>query len=769
MDEWGGRGWNDPEQPQERATTAPKNPLFGSGCQPTAHAVACPPAQQRLIHKSTVLSLSRVFRPNAVLLVSLLAIGLASGALSAPAQALPLVEQHELDCAGGFPCPPEIRRRVDFWIKVFRSWNTNQVVFHDTDKPERVYSVKTTNATCRRKRAPREIERERSRISGQLRAIAKKLQANNKQWTDSERTLLTLFPEQNPAELLRASRSVRCQQGNRDRFIEALRRYGKYRNHILSVLSDANLSADIVYLPFVESAFNPTAYSRVGAAGLWQIMPSTARTLGLQLSATIDERFDPEAASWAAAQYLRNSTDALTAVAKSVDPAVGAEHVNPFVITSYNYGLAGMRRAIEQLGPDYVAVLRDYRSPAFRTAVRNFYSSFLAARHVARNAEKYFGKLPTEPPLQYHQFVLTRPTSTERITEVFRVSEDTLKELNPALTRYVWRGWRLIPEGYAVRLPARKAGWDAHIAKLEQMEPEQPQLSGRKYVVQKGDTACGIARIFDVSCRDLIQLNGLNRRALIRVGQKLDVPAKPVRTKQVKLAKADVPRPEQADAVVARASAADAPREDAAAAAAPEAPSGDATSSAETPGAIQSADRQATAQTADLDAVAVLQRLHDNIDVTVSVSNRNGKSVHTIRVEPEETLGHYADWLGIGSTRSIRRLNGIAPGRPIRIGQRLVLPVATEEARSGFEEKRLEYHRTLVDEFSQHYEVLSVEQYVVKGGDTMWRIAHEFELPYWVLTRLNPRVRNPNIGDQVLVPIARARKPSKEPPIAEPS
>ena len=92
---------------------------------------------------------------------------------------------------------------------------------------------------------------------------------------------------------------------------------------LLGVLAEAGLSKDIVYLPFVESAYNPRAYSRVGAAGLWQIMPRTARTLGLQLSATIDERFDAEASTWAAARYLRQSTDSLTATAREVEPQEG--------------------------------------------------------------------------------------------------------------------------------------------------------------------------------------------------------------------------------------------------------------------------------------------------------------------------------------------------------------------------------------------------------------------------------------------------------------
>ncbi|MDH3282248.1 MAG: transglycosylase SLT domain-containing protein, partial [Gammaproteobacteria bacterium] len=358
--------------------------------------------------------------------------------LALPAQnvhAVPKVEHHDLRCDDTFPCPPEIRRRVDFWIMVFREWNTNQVIFHDTHRPERVYSVKRTNATCRRRGAARSIENERKRIRALLDRIAARLDNNAKKWNREEQALLELFPDRSAKTIRRAAGNIRCQQGNRDRFVEALKRYGQYRDHIVQVLRDHQLSEDIQYLPFVESAYNPKAYSRVGAAGLWQIMPRTARTLGLQLNATIDERFDPEAATWGAARYLSRSTATLTKFAKQKNRTVTQGQINPFVITSYNYGVAGMSRAINQIGPDYVKVLETYRSRAFRTAVKNFYSSFLAARHVAQNADAYFGAVAQSSPLRYSAVALQRPTSVKRITEVFGVPAGELKSLNPALTR----------------------------------------------------------------------------------------------------------------------------------------------------------------------------------------------------------------------------------------------------------------------------------------------------------------------------------------------
>ena len=654
--------------------------------------------------------------------------------------ALPVVDKHNLNCGDTFPCPPEIQRRVDFWVMVFRKWNTNQVVFHDATRPERVYSVKKTKFTCSRKRAAKSLERERSRIKNELLLVAKKLTQAAPKYTKDQAQLLTLFPSKNSKEVRRAAHNVRCQQGNRDRFLEALKRYEFYKDHILVVLREAGLSEDILYLPFVESAYNPRAYSRVGAAGLWQIMPRTARTLGLQLSATIDERFDPEAATRAAARYLRRATEKLTAKAKEVDPSVTSSQINPFVITSYNYGVSGMWRAIDKIGPDYIAVLNKYKSRGFRTAVRNFYASFLAARYVAQNAPKYFGDFRIDNEFRYSVVVLKRPTSAERVSQVFGVPKEKVKKLNPALTRNVWKGWRLIPDGYSLHLPYKGDQWQKQVAKLDRLKPESPLLSGNQYVVVRGDTACEIARIHGVRCRDLIQLNNLGRRALIRVGQKLEIPAKGKPATQV-ASKTQAKKVQVAKAEATKVN-----------------------STKTTNNTAPETKAQSTRTVLTQSANGVYQKLVDNISVNVAAGRRNGQWVFSIIVEPEETMGHYADWLGIGSTRSIRKLNGIRSSSQIRVGKRIQLPVKTDEQIKGFEAKRSEYHRTLVDEFQQHYEILEVEQYRVKSGDSMWKIAQEHELPYWVLTRLNPQARAPAVGDTLAVPVAKARKPSKEPP-----
>lgn len=762
--------------------------------------------------------------------------------LNAPASQArpPVVDEHELDCGTTFPCPPQIQRRVDFWIMVFRSWTTDQLVFHDRDSPERVYSVITSEHSCNRSQPVRSVETERERIEEMLRTLARKVTWKEPGWTREELEYLELFPDRDADDIARAAERVRCQTGNRDRFQEALKRFGRYRNNILEVLREHNLSEDILYLPFVESAYNPEAYSRAGAAGLWQIMPATARTLGLQLDATLDERFDPWRATRAAAKYLRHSTDVLTKVAIETNPLVQPTHVNPFVITSYNYGVSGMARAIRSVGPDYIEVLDKYRSGSFQTAVKNFYASFLAARYVARSAEKYFGPLKTDGETGIAQVVLKRPTSVDRVTEVFDVPRDSVEQMNPALTRYVWKGWRLIPEGYTLNLPEQSGGWDAHIARLESLPAEDPQLSGRQYVVQRGDTACQIASAFAVQCKDLIQLNGLGRRAMIRIGQTLDIPGAPKPTASQRVAAAadgyyTVRRGDTA-CEIARSFGVDCkelvrvndlgsraiihigqnlriPGMEQVASASTDAGQyrvrgGDtacgiaqafkvdckALIRANGLGSravihvgqtLQIPGFERATRTAGSDAVEAggdapeataggvpeqvgessepIPDMMAEVNVAVRVEEVDGDTRYVATVLPGEALGHYADWLGLGGTQRLRSLNNLSGGSSLPSGADIDLPISSDAERLSFEANRFEFHQTLVDEFSQHYRVTGVEEYSVKPGDTLWRIAGRHDIPYWFLKRVNAEVDNPAVGQKIRVPVVEAKRESTQP------
>jgi len=125
-----------------------------------------------------------------------------------------------------------------------------------------------------------------------------------------------------------------------------------------------------------------------------------------------------------------------------------------------------------------------------------------------------------------------------------------------------------------------------------------------------------------------------------------------------------------------------------------------------------------------------------NLSITRVVLNKY-RPVGIIQVEIEETIGHYAEWLGVRASE-IRHLNAIPYGQVIHIGQQLKIPLrrTTKEA---FEEQRFEYHKELVEDFFSTYRVEAVQIYCIKKGDTLWTLANEeFELPLWLIRRYNP-------------------------------
>ena len=291
-------------------------------------------------------------RTRSIAIVSIVFVILASGSAHAAKPLDKPVGLYPLQCDETFSCPESLLPRVGFWVEVFSRWNTNTAIFHDKENPHRVYSTLGRKEGCRRSRDGDSISRERKRIKRALERLADHV-ANNKPLKESQLLLRKQFEGETSKQILAASKRVRCQSGNKDRMREALAQFQLYRPTILDALESQNLTPELQYLPFVESAFNPNALSHVGAAGLWQIMPATGRSLGLQVDSRVDERYDPKSATYAAALYFRNSVDDLSETAFENGHTVNSKELNPFVITSYNYGVRGMERAIKQVGLDY--------------------------------------------------------------------------------------------------------------------------------------------------------------------------------------------------------------------------------------------------------------------------------------------------------------------------------------------------------------------------------------------------------------------------------
>jgi peptidoglycan lytic transglycosylase D len=184
---------------------------------------------------------------------------------------------------------------------------------------------------------------------------------------------------------------------------------------------------------------------------------------------------------------------------------------------------------VQMLGTRDIATILDrYESRSWGFASKNFYCEFLAALEVEENAERYFGRLARDAPENPEVAVLAsyyRPTA---LAAAFGVSLDALRAANLALVDGVWSGQRLVPAGYALRIPRNplRATPDVVLASIPSAERHVEQVREATYRVGRGDTLTRIAAKFGVRTKDLMAANGIRSANSIHVGQTLEIPGR---------------------------------------------------------------------------------------------------------------------------------------------------------------------------------------------------------------------------------------------------
>ncbi|TLZ33116.1 MAG: LysM peptidoglycan-binding domain-containing protein [Gammaproteobacteria bacterium] len=578
--------------------------------------------------------------------------------------------------------------------------------------------------------------------------------------------------EGTPARLRSAIEDIRFQLGQADRFRAGLIRSGAWETHIAETLANLGLPAELAVLPHVESSFNPAAYSKVGAAGLWQFMRSTGRRY-MRIDSAVDDRLDPFRSTEAAAQLLAYNHRVLGTW--------------PLALTAYNHGTAGVRRAKETLGTDDIArIVRSYSSRTFGFASRNFYVSFLAALDIDRNPEKYFGALQKQSEARFQEVQMPAYVPMATLERALKIDADKLRALNPALLRSVWDGQQRVPKAYHLRLPLDGSGWTRELLaqRLSPAEMFAGQSSPPRYRVQRGDTLTSVAVRYGVSAETLARLNHLRTGAQLHAGRSITVPE----TAPVTVAAAAAPAPAAPAPAAATPPVALAPAAPAPAAATPPvalAPAAPAPTTATprvvlarpSPGGAVPADvaQRESAEDAAVAAAAAKSRTAATSPQPVSAAQAEALSpalgpaaeaeqnpdpndysvAHddTIRVAGDETLGHYADWLGV-STQHVRELNRFKFHRAVLIGQRIKLDFR-KVSREAFEANRREYHRQLQAAYFAAHRIVGTEVYIARPGDSVWTLTQRTaQMPMWLVQQYNPDVDLADLraGTQIVMP-----------------
>jgi len=288
------------------------------------------------------------------------------------------------------------------------------------------------------------------------------------------------------------------QTRGRETWTAWMRRSGRYREIILPILRKEGLPEDLLFLAMIESGFNPRAYSRAHAVGLWQFMSATGKREGLTIDHWVDERRDPVRSTKAAATHLRGLYK------RFGDWRLAA--------AAYNSGSGRVRRAIDKAGS------RDFWALDLPRETRNYVPLLMAAAVIAKSPETFGFQLPEpEAPIRWDEVQLKRFVHLETASGLLGPKAD-LRQLNPELRRPITppmaKNYHLkVPPGTGKRLLAQ-------LAKL----PASAQPGVYEYAVQRGDNLWTIARAFGVSSSMIADANDVRGDGLIRPGQTLYIP-----------------------------------------------------------------------------------------------------------------------------------------------------------------------------------------------------------------------------------------------------
>ena len=339
-----------------------------------------------------------------------------------------------------FPRPAELEPSIEFWKKVYTIYTTEEGVIHDSDDLAIIYEVVNLAGTgdmkdVRRKRIRCVKEKYRNILSSIMRKRGLNL---NKE----EERVYNLFSDKSLKRLLEAQCSIRFQLGQKDRFIQGIRLSYRYLDHMKEIITDMDLPEKLIYLPHVESSFNYRAFSKFGAAGIWQFTRDTGRRY-LKINSAIDERLDPIKSTHAALKHLQDNYNKIQSW--------------PLAIIAYNYGLAGTRRAVEGLDTtDVVEIIYRHQGRTFGFASRNFYCEFLAACEIAENYREHFGEIDIEKPLQFQMYRLKEDVLLKDIMKYTGLEKEVIKKYNPAIRRPAILSQRHLPKGFHLKLPDDK-------------------------------------------------------------------------------------------------------------------------------------------------------------------------------------------------------------------------------------------------------------------------------------------------------------------------
>lgn len=619
-----------------------------------------------------------------------------------------------------FVCPTSLEPAVAFWKRVYTEVGTSGGFIHDDEHLEVVYSVLEFAPGTPQATRSKRIEDEKKRVV----AVLRKLARGDADLSAAEQKIRDAWPIATAnGEFANAAERVRFQLGQADRFREGLVRSGAYLPEIRKTFAGLGLPVELAALPHVESSFNTYAYSKVGAAGMWQFMRSTGRRY-LRIDNAVDERLDPYKATLAAANFLQQNYAVLQSW--------------PLAVTAYNHGAGGMLRAKQQLGTDDIGAIVDrYDGKTFGFASRNFYAAFLAALDIDSAPDRYFPGVIRAAPDSSEVLFVKSATSLPSLMKSLKVDSSMLKQLNPSLLPAAWNGRKPLPAGFALRVPSPLDSAPAWVSTVPVSAP--PIAIAKTHRVKKGETFAAIAKRYGVSTQRLAQLNGLRKPYRLTPGKMLKLPVEPTPVYAATQPAATVPVT-ATPAITAETALVNAL---------------DATvlNESDEPVATPASERPEPKSVGEAEALG--PTLVPGVQAAGSADPAD-YSIHDgnmVFVEASESVARYAEWLNVTSA-TLRKINKLKSSGEPAIGRPFILDLSKVDA-ATFEAQRTAYHQQLQESFFAQFRIVGSDPHVMRKGESIWELSEKiYSVPIWLLRQYNPDVDLTDLkpGTKLVIP-----------------
>lgn len=417
-----------------------------------------------------------------------------------------------------FTTPEGLKDIVTFWTYIFGVYTKDHYVFYNSENVGIVYSVldfsevgNLNNASVGSFKAQM-VSEEKAHIQNMLKHVAECLSEKDIKYsnlTKEERRIAELLL--NESENINTDEkslldNLAYRNGFSHRIEQAIKVSGQYMDEIHRIFKERGVPTELAVIPFVESAFNPTAYSRSGAAGIWQFIYDTGKRY-LKIDDFVDERYDPILSAYAAATHLSKEYDFLKSW--------------PLTINAYNTGPGRMKQAVGSLNTNNIAtIVKKFKGSGYGFDSRNYFPEFLAALHVYNNKEYYFGEdMKLLPPLDIEYVAMPCSTNIKQLARLSGISTTILGNMNLSLQPDVLNGAKSLPAGYLLQVPS-KAKQNILLA-MQELYAEVKLAT--HHVVEKGESLKNIAVKYDIPVQELAVLNNMLPGQKVSRGQVLQL------------------------------------------------------------------------------------------------------------------------------------------------------------------------------------------------------------------------------------------------------